>query len=57
MATQAVNASQLRHVTCGSGLAREEGIAFNINVDCDAAFASKLAPTRIAVLKLLTDKH
>ncbi|RON51634.1 hypothetical protein BK665_17305 [Pseudomonas frederiksbergensis] len=35
---------------CGSGLAREEAIGFNINVDCHAAFASKPAPTKAGVL-------
>jgi hypothetical protein len=30
---------------CGSGLAREEAITFNINVACQTAFASKPAPT------------
>ena len=31
--------------TCGSELARESGMSDNINVDCYAVFASKLAPT------------
>ncbi|MNR58717.1 hypothetical protein D3C85_1797850 [compost metagenome] len=30
---------------CRSELARESGVSSNINVDCDAVFASKLAPT------------
>ena len=30
---------------CGSELARDEAITFNIAVDCSAAIASKLAPT------------
>src|SRR5689334_1218920 len=39
------------HNTCGSGgaairLAREGVITFNINVDCQSAFASKPAPTK-----------
>ncbi len=32
-------------IPCGSELARESGLSFNINVDWSAAFASKLAPT------------
>ncbi|MGX1171694.1 hypothetical protein AB7M32_000419 [Pseudomonas sp. R151218B TE3479] len=31
--------------TCGSELARESGVPDNIDVDCYAVFASKLAPT------------
>jgi len=34
--------------TCGSELARESGVPDNINVDCYAVFASKLAPTGIS---------
>ncbi|SFB33185.1 hypothetical protein SAMN03159488_03079 [Pseudomonas sp. NFIX10] len=34
--------------TCGSELARESGVTDNINVDCYAVFASKLAPTGIS---------
>ncbi|WP_367375031.1 hypothetical protein [Pseudomonas lini] len=30
---------------CGSGLARESGVSGDINVDCDAVFAGKPAPT------------
>ncbi|MHC8364837.1 hypothetical protein ACYZT9_02865 [Pseudomonas sp. ZT5P21] len=33
---------------CGSELARESGGSTNMNVECNAAFASKLAPTGIA---------
>ncbi|MNP11169.1 hypothetical protein D3C76_1033430 [compost metagenome] len=36
--------SNERHITCGSGLARESG--GSINIDVDSAFASKPAPTR-----------
>ncbi|PQP04362.1 hypothetical protein C5612_10220 [Pseudomonas frederiksbergensis] len=32
-------------IKCGSGLAREEVITVDINVDCQSAFASKPAPT------------
>jgi hypothetical protein len=32
-------------VNCGSGLAREGGLSFKINIDWPAAFASKPAPT------------
>ncbi|QHF37290.1 hypothetical protein PspS34_03095 [Pseudomonas sp. S34] len=35
----------LNRNNCGSGLAREEAISFNIPVDCHTAFASKPAPT------------
>jgi hypothetical protein len=34
-----------RHGTCGSELAHDEGVSVDINIDCDAAIASKLAPT------------
>lgn len=34
--------------TCGSELARENRVADNINVDCYAVFASKLAPSGIS---------
>ncbi len=34
--------------TCGSEFARESGVPDNINVDCYAVFASKLAPTGIS---------
>ncbi|PAM78487.1 hypothetical protein CES87_31120 [Pseudomonas sp. ERMR1:02] len=30
---------------CGSGLARESSLSFNISVECAAVFASKPAPT------------
>jgi hypothetical protein len=32
-------------IPCGSGLARESGGTDDINVECNAAFASKPAPT------------
>ncbi|MNR33464.1 hypothetical protein D3C85_1511380 [compost metagenome] len=32
-------------VQCGSGLAREEAVSADINVECHTAFASKPAPT------------
>ncbi|PPK36562.1 hypothetical protein CD175_23410 [Pseudomonas laurylsulfatiphila] len=32
-------------VECGSEPARESGVSVNINIDCDNAFASRLAPT------------
>jgi hypothetical protein len=39
----------LRHMkTCGSELARDEAMTFNIDVACQAAIASKLAPTSYA---------
>ncbi len=44
-----LNASQLRCDTCGSGLARESGVSGDINVDYAAVFASKPAPTWIAL--------
>jgi hypothetical protein len=34
---------------CGSGLAREEAGTSNINIACQSAIASKLAPTGIGV--------
>ncbi|QAY93892.1 hypothetical protein CUN63_30580 [Pseudomonas sp. ACM7] len=34
---------------CGSELARDEGSTFNIDVDCQTAIASKLAPTGSSV--------
>ena len=39
-----------KYTPCGSGLARESGGSANINVECNAAFASKPAPTGAAVL-------
>ncbi|EJM88628.1 hypothetical protein PMI34_03265, partial [Pseudomonas sp. GM74] len=32
---------RVRHITCGSGLAREEAGRFNINIGCQVAIASK----------------
>jgi hypothetical protein len=40
--------------TCGSKPAREEVITFDINVDRTTAFASRLAPTWIALGASLT---
>jgi len=42
--------SRSKYIPCGSGLARESGGSANINVECNAAFASKPAPTGAAVL-------
>ncbi|MDR6961145.1 hypothetical protein J2W43_005158 [Pseudomonas brassicacearum] len=39
---------QSNRETCGSELARESGVSDNINVDCYAVFASKLAPTGVS---------
>ena len=36
-------------LSCGSELARDSGVSANINVECGAVIASKLAPTGIAV--------
>ncbi|OXR37449.1 hypothetical protein PSJE_11445 [Pseudomonas jessenii] len=33
------------HKTCGSELARDEGVSADTNVECNTAIASKLAPT------------
>jgi hypothetical protein len=33
------------HKTCGSELARDEGLSVNVDVECQSAIASKLAPT------------
>jgi hypothetical protein len=32
-------------VNCGSEPAREDGLTFDIDIDCPTAFASRLAPT------------
>ncbi|MCY1263957.1 hypothetical protein PSJE_21710 [Pseudomonas jessenii] len=40
-------ANRLKHQTCGSELARDSGGSVNINVECIAAIASKLAPTGV----------
>ncbi|KAB0496592.1 hypothetical protein EIY72_09755 [Pseudomonas vancouverensis] len=37
------------HETCGSELARESGVSFDIKAVWHYAFASKLAPTGICV--------
>ncbi|SED39378.1 hypothetical protein [Pseudomonas migulae] len=42
--------SRSKYIPCGSGLARESGGSANINVEYNAAFASKPAPTGAAVL-------
>jgi hypothetical protein len=34
-------------MTCKSGFAREGGKSVNIDVECPAAFAGKLAPTQV----------
>ncbi|MFL1526947.1 hypothetical protein [Pseudomonas sp. O230] len=39
-----------KYTPCGSGLARESGGSANIMVECNAAFASKPAPTGAAAL-------
>jgi hypothetical protein len=41
--------SQSIHRTCGSELARDSGGSANIDAECNAAIASKLAPTLIAL--------
>ncbi|MNF10545.1 hypothetical protein D3C80_2115180 [compost metagenome] len=43
-----------RRETCGSELARDSGVAVNEDVECQAAVASKLAPTG-AVLGCASD--
>jgi hypothetical protein len=40
-------------VTCGSELARESGVSVTRTVECETAFASKLAPTVTSALQLL----
>ena len=39
----------MQHKTCGSELARDDGVTFNINVGGAAAIASKLAPTGVVL--------
>ncbi|KAB0506084.1 hypothetical protein F7R14_08240 [Pseudomonas lini] len=48
------NTGQSKCRTCGSGLARESGLTFNANVDCQSAFASKPAPTWIVLSRGVT---
>ena len=43
----------MQHITCGSEPARESGGSACINVGCADAFASRLAPTVIAVLRMV----
>ncbi len=43
----------MRHITCGSEPARESGGSACINVGCADAFASRLAPTVTAALRLV----
>ena len=40
-------------ITCGSELARESGVSVTRTVECETAFASKLAPTVTSALRLL----
>ena len=43
----------MRHITCGSEPARESGGSASLFVECAGVFASRLAPTVTAALRLL----